>query len=73
MKQSEALEMNRRAIREIVVQNNACNAKVFGSVLTGEDTESSDLDILVEPTGNTTLFDLGAIQYQLRTESTRLA
>lgn len=30
MKQSEALEMNRRAIREIVVQNNACNAKVFG-------------------------------------------
>jgi predicted nucleotidyltransferase len=38
---------------------------VFGSVLHGDDTEDSDLDILVEPTPETTLFDIGAIQFEL--------
>jgi uncharacterized protein len=30
------------------------------------DTDDSDLDILVDPTADTTLFDLGAIRYKLR-------
>ncbi|MGV0961076.1 MAG: nucleotidyltransferase family protein [Limnohabitans sp.] len=42
------------------------NARVFGSVVHGSDTEDSDLDILVDTTANTTLFDLGAIRYKLR-------
>ena len=32
----------------------------------GSDTEGSDLDILVDTTEDTTLFDLGAIRYKLR-------
>jgi uncharacterized protein len=66
MRPSEALNLNRVAIRKIVEANRACNARVFGSVLSGEDTVASDLDIIVEPTSKTTLFDLATIQLQLK-------
>jgi predicted nucleotidyltransferase len=62
---SEALNANRDAIRRVVEVHRTRNARVFGSVLSGEDTESSDLDILVDPTPDTTLFDIGAIRYEL--------
>jgi len=42
------------------------NPRVFGSVSRGLDTIDSDLDILVDTTPETTLFDLGAIRYKLR-------
>lgn len=35
------------------------HARVFGPVLHGLDTDSSDLDILIGPTPETTLFDIG--------------
>ena len=41
------------------------NARVFGSVVHGDDTESSDLDILIDPTSETTLMDVAAIQVEL--------
>jgi predicted nucleotidyltransferase len=41
------------------------NARVFGSVLRGQDTDDSDLDILIDPTPETTLFDIGAIRHEL--------
>ena len=66
MKPSEALAANRVAIRTIVEAHRASNARVFGSAATGTDTEESDLDILVDPTPEATLFDIGAIRYQLR-------
>ena len=31
----------------------------------GEDTENSDLDILIDPTPETTLFDISAIRHEL--------
>ncbi len=65
MKPSEALDSNRVAIRRVVELYRASNARVFGSVLHGEDTERSDLDILVDPTPDTTLFDIGAIRHEL--------
>ena len=65
MKPSEALNSNRAAIRRIVEPHRARNARVFGSVLHGRDTDSSDLDILVDPTSETTLFDIGAIRHEL--------
>lgn len=40
--------------------------RVFGSVIHGSDSDESDLDILVDPTPDTTLFDLGAIRFKLR-------
>ena len=65
MKPSDALQTHRDAIRDIVAANRACNARVFGSVLRGTDSERSDLDILIDPTPQTTLFDIGAIRHQL--------
>tara|TARA_R100000306_G_scaffold53756_1_gene50649 strand:+ start:1017 stop:1340 length:324 start_codon:yes stop_codon:yes gene_type:complete len=65
MKPSEALSSNRAAIRQVVNAHRACNARVFGSVLRGQDTDSSDLDILIDPTPDTTLFDIGAIRHEL--------
>jgi predicted nucleotidyltransferase len=31
----------------------------------GDDTESSDLDLLIDPTPETTLMDIGAIRFEL--------
>ena len=66
MKPSEALNLHRQEIRLIVEQHHAKNARVFGSVITGEDTEDSDLDLLVDTTHQTTLFDIAEIQNQLQ-------
>ncbi len=65
MRPSERLASNRAAIRQVVESHRARNARVFGSVLHGLDTDSSDLDILIEPTPETTLFDIGAIRHEL--------
>lgn len=65
MKPSTTLDTHRAAIRRIVEAHRARNARVFGSVLHGQDTEGSDLDILIDPTADTTLFDIGAIRHQL--------
>lgn len=66
MKPSDALEAHRPAIRAIVEAHRARNVRVFGSVLRGDDQPDSDLDLLVEPTPEMTLFDLGAIRLELR-------
>jgi predicted nucleotidyltransferase len=66
MRPSLALETYREAIRTIALSHRVTNVRVFGSVLTGEDTDDSDLDILVEPTSETTMMDIGAIQYELK-------
>jgi predicted nucleotidyltransferase len=66
MRPSEALASNRAAIRQVVESHRACNARVFGSVLRGKDTDGSDLDILVDLTPETTLMDVAAIQVALR-------
>jgi predicted nucleotidyltransferase len=65
VKPSVALDAHRAAIRRIVEGHRAGNARVFGSVLHGADTEDSDLDILIEPTSTATLFDVAAIQIEL--------
>ena len=65
MKPSVALAAHRENIRRVVESHHACNARVFGSVVHGQDTEESDLDILIDPTPETTLLDIGAIRHEL--------
>jgi predicted nucleotidyltransferase len=65
MKPSKALDTHRTSIRSIVAAHRASNPRVFGSVLHGDDTQDSDLDILIDPTAETTLFDIGAIRHEL--------
>lgn len=66
MKPSRALQAHRDAIRGVVEAHRASNPRVFGSVAKGSDTEESDLDLLIDPTPDTTLFDIGAIRHELR-------
>jgi hypothetical protein len=67
MRPSDALHLHREEIRRIVQSRCATNPRVFGSALNGSDSEASDLDILVDPTPETSIFDIGEIRYQLRT------
>lgn len=63
MRPSERLNAHREAIRAIVQSHRASNPRVFGSVARGEDTEESDLDLLIDPVSGMSLFDLGGIQF----------
>ena len=65
LKPSAVLNQNRALIRSVALKHRTINPRVFGSVLKGEDEGGSDLDLLVEPIPGTTLFDLGAIQFEL--------
>ena len=65
MKPSDALRINRKEIRRVVNAHRASNVRVFGSAAHGDDTDKSDLDILVDPTAETTLLDIGAIRHEL--------
>ena len=67
MKPSVALETKRAAIRSVVERHNALNARVFGSVVHGDDHDESDLDILIDPTPETSLMDVAKIQVELET------
>ena len=66
MTPSQALATYRTEVREIVLSHRGENPRVFGSVAKGLDICGSDLDILIDPTPDTTLFDLGAIRFKLR-------
>lgn len=65
MKPSVALARHRDTIRQVIEDNRTTNPRVFGSVLRGDDVETSDLDILVDPASDMSLFDLGAIHFEL--------
>jgi len=62
MKSSEAFLKHRAEIRSVVAAHRAKNARIFGSVLHGTDKQGSDLDLLVDPTDETTLLDLARIK-----------
>ena len=55
MRPSLALDAHREEIRRIVIENRGLNPRVFGSTLRLEDTEASDLDLLIDPADGMTL------------------
>ncbi|MBO0902336.1 nucleotidyltransferase family protein [Jiella sonneratiae] len=65
MRPSEALERHRETIREILSRYPVSNPRVFGSVARGEDTEESDLDIVVQAANELSYFDLFRAQDEL--------
>lgn len=66
MKPSIALALNRSEIRRVVAVHRASSARVSGSVLHGAGTDTSDLDLLIDTTPETTLMDVAAIQVELQ-------
>lgn len=65
MRSSEIIQKYRADIITIATANHVSNVRIFGSALRGEDTEQSDLDLLVDPTSETTLMDIARIQNRL--------
>jgi predicted nucleotidyltransferase len=65
MRPSEILPKHRDTIRQLVMQAGMSNPRVFGSVVRGEDTEGSDLDILVDPAPRTSLMDMAGLQIEI--------
>ena len=55
------------AVRDTATRFRTVNPRVFGSVVRGDDTDGSDIDVLVDPLPGTTLFDLGGLQVELET------
>ena len=65
MRPSEAVRTHRSSILAVAIANRVRNVRLFGSALRGEDTEDSDLDLLVDPTPETSLMDIARIQNRL--------
>ncbi len=65
MKPSVALHSHRDSVLALAASIGAENVRIFGSVLRGEDTESSDLDLLVDVPRGTTLLDMVRLQNAL--------
>jgi predicted nucleotidyltransferase len=55
------------AVRDAAARFRTANPRVFGSVVRGDDTDGSDIDVLVDPLPGTTLFHLGGLQIELET------
>ena len=62
MKPSEALAIKREAFRQLLSRYHVLHPRVFGSVLTGQDTEASDLDVLIDPANGMSLLTLAHLE-----------
>jgi predicted nucleotidyltransferase len=65
MKLSQLLQEKRQDILAIAAKHGAFNVKIFGSVARGEETETSDIDFLVEFVNDPSFFELFEVQYFL--------
>ena len=65
MRPSKAMAGRLDEVRAVIARYPISNPRVFGSVARGEDDEKSDLDLLVDPTERTTLFDLAGLELEL--------
>jgi len=62
MKPSEALIVHRAELRQLVSRYGLSHPRVFGSVLSGTDTDESDLDLLVDPAESTSLLTIAGLK-----------
>jgi hypothetical protein len=53
---------HRAELRQLVSSYGLSRPRVFGSLLTGGDTEESDLDLFVDPAESTSLFTIAGLQ-----------
>jgi predicted nucleotidyltransferase len=66
MNQKESIQFYRAEILKVAQRYGAISLKVFGSVVRGDETDSSDVDFLIEMDSSRSLFDLGGLQYDLQ-------
>lgn len=61
----ERLAAHREQVLELARRRGASNVRVFGSVARGDDTDASDIDLLVFPPGTSLLTAIG-LERELR-------
>ena len=59
------LRRRRAAVLEVARHHGASNVRVFGSVARGEDSDGSDIDLIVDLEPGVSLIGLGALQREL--------
>ena len=57
----QRITQNRDEILQVAARHGAGNVRLFGSVARGEDTPESDVDLLVDVTGDTTPWFPGSL------------
>lgn len=65
MKPSQKIQQHSQKIQDLAQQFGIKNVRIFGSVATHQDTENSDLDLLVEASPTTTLFDIFGLKTEI--------
>jgi predicted nucleotidyltransferase len=65
MRPSEALARHRDEVLRIIARYPVSNPRVFGSAARGEDTEGSDLDLVIDPDGSFSYFDMARLALEL--------
>lgn len=65
---SVILAAHRAAVLGMAQRLGALNVRVFGSIARGEDTERSDVDLLVDVPRGTTLLDMVRLQRAVEQE-----
>ena len=65
MKPSVALQAHREEVREVFERFRMRNPRIFGSTSRSEDTDNSDLDILVDASADASLYDLAQVEMEL--------
>jgi predicted nucleotidyltransferase len=58
MKPSEVFAQHRDTIRRLILESGMTNPRLFGSALHGDDTDTSDLDLLIDAPRGKSLFDI---------------
>ena len=66
MTRKESVRLHRSEILSVARQYGATSLKIFGSVLRGDEKDSSDVDFLVEMEPSRSLLDLGGLQFELQ-------
>ncbi|MBI1934705.1 nucleotidyltransferase family protein [Candidatus Peregrinibacteria bacterium] len=66
MSRLQLLKKNREKILTLADRRGAYNVRVFGSVVRGEENETSDVDFLMTFRKGATLFDRGGLVSDLR-------
>lgn len=62
----QILARRRTAILRLAERYHTCDVRVFGSVARGDTAPGSDIDLLVRPRADCSLFDLGGLLMDLQ-------
>ena len=60
------IESIKKSLIKVLMEHEVKKAALFGSIVRGEATEDSDIDLLIEFKGKKSLFDLAGLKLELQ-------